>query len=189
MPFSSRMFLATVAVVFAAGTAHAQPGCVGIGYVCKRSPCCNPFRCCYRDKTCPRNIKPCCVPRCPSAREEALGLSAEFLLAIERAPKIDAKRDVEEAHALEKVIFAEIARVDSARAEMAAEEVQLPRATVESVRFSEAIAGQVRDRCVTQRNVPCGIMGEASSRGSRVCELLKCTFLAFFLLSKPLGDE
>ena len=124
MPFSSRMFLATVAVVFAAGTVHAQPGCVGIGYVCKRSPCCNPFRCCYRDKTCPRNIKPCCVPRCPSAREEALGLSAEFLLAIERAPKIDVKRDVEEAHALEKVIFAEIARVDSARAEMAAEEAK-----------------------------------------------------------------
>ena len=124
MPFSSRMFLATVAVVFAAGTVHAQPGCVGIGYGCKGSPCCNPFRCCYRKKTCPRNQTPCCVPKCPLAWQEDLGLSAEFLLAIERAPKIDVKRDVEEAHALEKVIFAEIARVDSAEAETAAEEAK-----------------------------------------------------------------
>ncbi len=117
MPASSSVLLTLVALAAAAGTVHAQPGCVGIGYVCSRSPCCNPFRCCYADKTCPRNIKPCCVPRCPSAREEALGLSADFLLAIEQARDVDPKREPEKARALEKVIFAEIARADAVEAE------------------------------------------------------------------------
>ena len=43
-------------------TAHAQPGCVGLGYACGSRPCCNPFHCGGDAVSCPHGITPCCVP-------------------------------------------------------------------------------------------------------------------------------
>ena len=51
------------AVAALTATAHAQPGCVGLGYTCGARPCCNPFPCGGDARSCPHGITPCCVPR------------------------------------------------------------------------------------------------------------------------------
>ena len=46
-------------------TAHAQPGCHGLGYTCSgggHGNCCNPWFCSGKKVDCPHGLAPCCIP-------------------------------------------------------------------------------------------------------------------------------